>query len=216
MLLRPYSHSILFDRFEQELGITGTALEWIKSYFSNRTTSISINGFQSAKSHLRYGLPQGSIMGPLSFSIYTIPIGRIIQKHGLLYHFYADDIQLYIQFDPSCKESTECALSKLSSCIQEIQSWMTTNILKLNCHKTEFVVALSRHNERHMPNVQLQIGNDAVKPSKTVVLQNWACKVIFQASKYDHASPLLRQLHWFPLKSAFYSKLWFMYTRVSS
>ena len=77
------SHSILFQRMQDELGLTGTALQWIKSYFSDRTTSVCINGCHSPKSSLKYGLPQGSIVGPVSFSIYTIPIGRIIRKHSL-------------------------------------------------------------------------------------------------------------------------------------
>ena len=67
------THSILFDRMEYELGIKGTALMWLKSYFSGRTKSISINGAQSANCTLDYGLPQGSIVGPLSFTSLFIP-----------------------------------------------------------------------------------------------------------------------------------------------
>ena len=61
--------------------------------------SVSINGSQSANCTLDYGLPQGSIVGHLWFTVYTIPIGRIIQKHGLSYHLYEYDVQLYISFD---------------------------------------------------------------------------------------------------------------------
>ena len=162
------THSILFDRMEYELGIKGTALMWLKSYFSGRTTSISINGAQSANCTLDYGLPQGSIVGPLSFTVYTIPIGRIIQKHGLSYHLYADDVQLYISFDPSSNLSIDSALSKLTKCISDIQSWMTCNMLKLNNDKTEFFVALSPFNKRRMPAVKLHIGNTVIEPTETV------------------------------------------------
>ena len=162
------THDILFDRMENEIGLTGSALKWLKSYFSARTTSVYINGAQSAKCSLNYGLPQGSIVGPLSFTVYTIPIGRIIKKYGLSYHLYADDIQLYISFDPSNNSSIESALSILSKCINDIESWMTCNMLKLNNEKTEFFVALSPHNKRRMPPVKLLVGNTLIEPTDTV------------------------------------------------
>jgi hypothetical protein len=162
------SHNILFKRMQQELGITGTALQWVKSYFSGRTTSVCINGCSSAKCPLDYGLPQGSIVGPVSFSIYTIPIGRIIRKHSLSYHLYADDIQLYTSFNPSSQSSIDLALSTLASCISDIQSWMTCNMLQLNKDKTEFFVAVSSYYKRLMPSVKLQIGNETIEPSETV------------------------------------------------
>ena len=83
------NHDILFDRMEKEIGLTGTTLEWLKSYFSGRTTSVCISGTMSVNHDLDYKFPQGSTVGPLSFSVYTIPIGRIIQHHGLSYHLYA-------------------------------------------------------------------------------------------------------------------------------
>ena len=141
---------------------------WLKSYFSGRTTSISINGAQSVNCTLDYGLPQGSIVDPLSFTVYTIPIGRIIQKYGVSYHLYADDVQLYISFDPSSNLSITSALSKLTKCISDIQSWMTCNMLKLNNDKTEFSVALSPFNKRRMPAVKLHIGNTVIEPTETV------------------------------------------------
>ena len=85
-----------------------------------------------------YGLPQGSILGPRSFTVYTIPIGRIIKKHSLSYHMYADDIQIFCSFDPSDPSSIEAALSSITTCINEIRTWMTFNFLKLNNGKTEF------------------------------------------------------------------------------
>ena len=162
------SHSILFQRMQQELGIRGTALKWVKSYFSGRTTSVCINGCRSTKSSLNYGLPQGSIVGPVSFSIYTIPIGRIIRKHRLSYHLYADDVQLYTSFDPSSQSSIDHALSSLALCISDIQSWMMCNMLQLNREKTEFFVAASSHIKNQMPAVKLQVGNETIEPSEKV------------------------------------------------
>ncbi len=153
---------------EKEIGIKDCALEWLKSYFNDRSTSVCSNGVHSTSCKLEYGLPQGSILGPLCFTVYTLPIGRIIQGHGLQYHFYADDLQLYIDFDPSSNVSIESALSTLTTCISDIQVWMTGNYLKLNNDKTEFFVAISSFNKRHMPSVSLQVGNDTIEPSETV------------------------------------------------
>ena len=100
--------------------------------------------------------------------IYTIPIGRIIRKHNISYHMYADDIQLFLSFNPSEHDSIQCALSKLSACITEIKLWMTNNMLKLNDSKTEFFIATSLFNKCKMPPVCLQIGTELIEPSDNV------------------------------------------------
>ena len=136
-------HNILMSRMANEIGLRGTALEWCKSYFTDRSTKVCINDTFSDPHHANYGLPQGSIVGPGSFKIYIIPIGRIISKHHIQYHMYADDIQLFLSFNPSDSSSIQSALSRLSACISEIKSWMTNNMLKLNDKKTEFFIAIS-------------------------------------------------------------------------
>ena len=124
---------------------------------------------QSTKCSLEYSLPQGSIVGPLSFTIYTIPIGRVIQQHEVSYHLYADDIQLYISFDPSSASSISHALLTLTKCINDIESWMTANLLKLNNDKTEFFIAVSPYQKHLMPSsVTLQIGNVVIEPSESI------------------------------------------------
>ena len=162
------NHNILFDRMSSEIGLTGVALDWFKSYFTNRSTTVLIDGVYSMAKEMEYGLPQGSIIGPRAFTIYTIPIARIIKKHNLSYHFYADDKQIYTSFYPSDPSSIHAALSSITACIKEIQSWMTTNFLKLNNDKTEFFVASSPHFKQQMPEVSLKIGNDTISPSTSV------------------------------------------------
>lgn len=161
-------HGILFKRMEKEIGLTGTALQWLKSYFTNRTSRVRIDNSLSEEHVMTYGLPQGSTVGPLSFTAYTIPLGRIIAKYGLSYHMYADDLQLYISFDPSNPSSIQKALATLTQCINEIRSWMTFNMLKLNNDKTEFFIAVSVHNKQFIPPVTLQVGSDIIHPSDTV------------------------------------------------
>ena len=75
-------HSIMMNGLERCFGMTGSALEWVKSYFSNRHQVVSINGFNSKTHLLLYGVPQGSLFGPFSFPKYTSPIGKITHKHN--------------------------------------------------------------------------------------------------------------------------------------
>ena len=153
---------------KNEIGLTGTVLRWFTSYFSGQSTRVLINGTSSKSQDMEYGLPQGSIFGPKSFTIYTIPIGRIIKKYKLSYHIYADDIQIYTSFVPSDSTSIQFALTTLEKCIKEIQTWMTGNMLKLNNDKSEFFVATSSYFKRTMPDVALHIGDDVIIPSKDI------------------------------------------------
>ena len=94
-------HDIMLHRFSLRYGITGTALNWFRSYFSNRTQSVVINGAASAPSVLTEWVPQGSVMGPLCFSMYTAPLEDVIEKCGISKIIYADDTQIYVSI-PKC------------------------------------------------------------------------------------------------------------------
>ncbi len=133
-------HSVLIDRMKGILGMGGTALEWLKSYLSGRTQRVHINGAFSDPQLLHYGVPQGSVLGPLLFLIYTLPIGTIIRKYGFELHVYADDTQIYVCVCPTSADGVYCAVSTLEKCVREIQEWMQTNFLKLNAEKTEVLV----------------------------------------------------------------------------
>ena len=100
--------------------------------------------------------------------MYTTPIHHIITKYGLSYHIYADDIQLYISFDPRDSSSITDALARLAACINEIKVWMTRNMLCLNDEKTEFFIAVSEYQKKVMPPVSLKIGDTEILPSESV------------------------------------------------
>ena len=99
---------------------------------------VKIGRTQSDSAGLNYGVPQGSVLGPILFSLYTTQLNKLISAYNSVkFHFYADDTQLYIQLSP---DSTAAAFSQLQNCLRDIQSWMGSNKLKLNPDKTEFIL----------------------------------------------------------------------------
>ena len=118
-------------------GISGTALNWFLSYLTGRHQTITIANCFSAALSTSCGVPQGSVLGPLLFTLYTTPLSSVIQNHNLDHHLYADDTQIYISLATS---DTNRSLNQLSDCLQEISLWMTDIKLKLNADKTEFLI----------------------------------------------------------------------------
>ena len=72
------SHSILIRRLKDRIGVSGKALEWFISYLSERKQSVCINNSHSESVDLKYDVPQGSILGPILFTVYTLPLAGIV------------------------------------------------------------------------------------------------------------------------------------------
>ena len=108
-----------------------------------------------------FGIPQGSVLGPIELYIYTIPLDAITRHYNIEYHIYADDTQLYLTFDI---DSPYEALHTIHNCISDIQSRMIGNKLKINDDKTEFLIITSPKT-KFSANLQLNIGQEIVLPS---------------------------------------------------
>jgi hypothetical protein len=133
-------HEMLLDRLSTRCGIGGTSLKWFHSYLNDRTQKVNIGSSHSTAEPLKYGVPQGSVLGPLLFSIYNSPLGEIIKKHEISYHFYADDGQLYLAFSPKDELPQQEARKKMMDCTKDVKAFLTANEMKQNDDKTEFLI----------------------------------------------------------------------------
>ena len=131
------NHNRLLRRLKDRYGILGTPLAWLNSYLKNRFQFVAIDTFTSDSKSLDTGVPQGSVLGPLLFSLYVSPISEIARRHGICVHSYADDTQLYFSF---LSENYTTEIFQIEICLQDIRKWMLANFLKLNDDKTEFLL----------------------------------------------------------------------------
>ena len=153
-------HCILLQRLEVCFGIKESALEWIRSYLTGRTQKVSVGKVMSSPVALSFGVPQGSVLGPILFTLYTSPLGSICTKHHINDHMYADDQQIYLSFKPSTAGDKENCIKRLEICIAEIREWMIVNKLKLNDDKMEFIVFGSRQQLSKIGEVSINIGRN--------------------------------------------------------
>jgi hypothetical protein len=268
-------HSILLTRLATRFGVCGKALDWFRSYLSDRKQAVTINRIASTQHDLQCGVPQGSVLGPILFTNYTAPLGDIMRSHITDNHLYADDTQMYREFRLSSTGEPGKAIQALEQCICDVRVWMAKNFLKLNDDKTEFMVIGSSHLlkklSQSMPSIT--IGDHVINPSasarnigavfdanmklskhvdticssswfhlrnigkirkylnttttemlvhsfisskldqsnsllyglpatqlgKLQRVQNSAARVVLQAKKFDHVTPIFLKLHWLPI-----------------
>ena len=146
----------LLRRLEHTVGISGAALEWLHSYVSERYHQVAVSSAKSSHCLLERGVPQGSVLGPLLYCVYTRPIGDIVTRHGLQYHCYADDTQIYVTVEKDV--SIESALARILYGIPQVT-----------------IQRLQR-------------------------IQNCAARIVTRTRKYEHITPVLRLLHWLPVR----------------
>ena len=114
-------HSVLSNCLQHWYGIDGVVLKWVQSYLNSRKQWIKIDGHLSDAFQLPNGVPQGSVLGPLLFTLYTIPLSSVIFKFNVTHHLYADDTQIYLELD---SRNFDSSITELSNCLEAVQdSW---------------------------------------------------------------------------------------------
>ena len=128
-------HGILINRLHTTFGCSGKVLDWFTSYLTCRTQSVFV-GHESAPSALKCGVPQGSVLGPLLFTLYMQSLSNVMCKSGHSYHFFADDSQLHNTSIPS---NFPALVHSFKDCIEDVAEWMSDRKLKMNDDKTELI-----------------------------------------------------------------------------
>ena len=159
-------HDVLLGRLRSRYGIKGTALNWFRSYLTNRTQSVRIGDSSSSNRILKYGVPQSSVLGPLLLSLFFAPIEEVVLDHGLRCMVYADDTQLYITVKVRC--DLPVMLSTLQLFTIDIFTWYTNNGLACSLDKTE-VAHLRSCRAKNFDRIQEIVIDDVVIVPKPVV-----------------------------------------------
>ena len=157
-------HYIMIRRLEMSFGIKGTAVQWLMAYLSGRSQHVIVNGERSVSWNLPFGIPQGSCLGPLLFTLYCSKFFEVIKPHLPEAHAYTDDSQLYLSFKPNNEVNESEAIKSKELCIRAIRTWMWMDKLKLN-DKIEFMIIGSTQQLEKVSVAELSVGDISVAPA---------------------------------------------------
>lgn len=159
-------HTILVKRLRDLFGINNTVLKFMTSYLSDRTQAVVVGNAKSEHKALTSGVPQGSVLGPLLFTLYTVPLSNILHDMQAHHHFYADDTQIYFSFNAP---EHDAAMVQLSNILNVVYNWFVQNKLSINPSKTEFLVIGTKYQQAKIPNnISVTINNSNINSSKQV------------------------------------------------
>jgi hypothetical protein len=156
-------HTTLLRRLEHTFGLSDSVLHWIQSYLHGRSQFVRVGQENSHVVACKYGVPQGSVLGPLLYTLYVAPIAGIIASFNINHLQYADDTQLYMALD-----GTNVSTS-LDICFKTVKEWFALNGLSLNPDKSEAIVIGTSARQRTDGSINVvALGTDSIAVSESV------------------------------------------------
>ena len=137
------------------------------SYLKERTQLVVIGDQSSSTTTLTTGVPQGSVLGPLLFSLYVQPIGDIIRAHGLCFHKYADDLQVYAHIDLT-HSALVAAVKQMEDCLDEVNVWMARNSMFMDDGKTQYLAIVPKSADAIVNKSVIRVGMATITASLCV------------------------------------------------
>lgn len=133
------NHQVVLEVLQNKFGVEDRALHWFESYLRDRRFKVSVGEEFSKEVLFNFSVPQGSVIGPRLFCVYSSTLESVVPNDTSMSAF-ADDHTLYKNFDPKNVGDEECVMGELEKVLSDVQDWMSLNRLKMNASKSEFVV----------------------------------------------------------------------------
>ena len=153
-------HTFLIERLSSKFGISGNVLSWLTSYLTGRSQSVTIKDKTSKQFALDFGVPQGSVLGPILYTLYTSSLSLSFNSYNINYHMYADDTQFYKASDIS---DLPLLISEIENCVKDVKSWTDSNKLKLNNNKTEIIMCSTESKLNQLTVKGMQFDNNFIE-----------------------------------------------------
>ena len=157
-------HGTLLQRLQTSYGLGRNVIAWFTSYLTGRTQYVRTAASRLVSLAVLFGVPKGSVLGPILFLLYIADLLQLVKRHGLRPHCCADDTQIYGFCDPSDVDALQ---EHLLLCIDEVFSWMMSNWLQLNPAKTEVLWRSSARRQHQIPTGPVRVGDTSVLPVRT-------------------------------------------------
>ena len=159
-------HATIIDRLRHTFGIESSAIDWLTSYLTNRSQFVMFGDVLSPPTNCSIGVPQGSVLGPILFSLFISPVAGVISNFGISFHQFADDTQLYIGVDP---KSIVESLDILDKCSRAVLDWFTNNGLVLNPSKSEVLFMGTRTKLHSVGNIaKVSVTGCDISPAESI------------------------------------------------